>query len=163
MGAVGYNEATISHVKRFKAVLGGETGEAPTVELPFDAKERFGQARARVRGTVNGTEFRTTVAVYGGIYMIGFNRELREQAGIAIGDEVTVEVELDDEPRTVELPPALSAALSHDAEARTSFDGLSYTHRREYAGWIADAKRDETRERRVARALEMLRAGVRSP
>jgi hypothetical protein len=163
VGAERYNGATISRVERFKAVLGGKEGEAPTVELPFDAKERFGKARAPVRGTVNGTEYRTTVAVYGGTYLIGFNRELRERAGIAIGDEVGVTLELDDEPRTVEVPPALAKGLQQDPEARKIFDGLSYTHRREYAQWIAEAKRDDTRERRAARALEMLREGVRAP
>jgi bifunctional DNA-binding transcriptional regulator/antitoxin component of YhaV-PrlF toxin-antitoxin module len=155
------NRATISCVERFKAVLGGEAGEAPTVELPFDVKERFGKARAPVRGTVNGTDYRTTVAVYGGVPLIGFRRELRERAGIEIGDEVEVTVELDEEPRTVELPPALKEALDADEEARATFDGLSYSHRREYAEWIAEARRDETRERRVARTLEKLHEATR--
>jgi bifunctional DNA-binding transcriptional regulator/antitoxin component of YhaV-PrlF toxin-antitoxin module len=157
VGSEGYNGATISYVERFKAILGGQQGEAPTVELPFDAKERFGKARAPVRGTVNGTAYRTTVAVYGGISLIGFNRELREQAGIAIGDEVEIAVELDEEPRTVELPPALEAALDGDDAARAAFDALSYTHRREYAEWVAEAKREDTRARRVASTLEQLR------
>jgi bifunctional DNA-binding transcriptional regulator/antitoxin component of YhaV-PrlF toxin-antitoxin module len=112
---------------------------------------------------VNGAEFRTTVAVYGGVYLIGFNKEVRERAGIAIGDEVEVEVEVDDEPRTVEVPPALAAALEKDDEARAAFEGLSYTHRREYAEWIAEAKREETRERRLVKAVAMLHEGVRSP
>jgi hypothetical protein len=150
-------------VESFKAILGGEGGERPTVELPFDGKERFGKARAPVRGTVNGTDFRTTVAVYGGVYLIGFNKELRERAGIAIGDEVGVTLELDDEPRTVELPPALKDALDRDAQAKAAYEGLTYTHRREYAEWIAEAKRDETRERRVGKAVEMLRDGVPTP
>jgi bifunctional DNA-binding transcriptional regulator/antitoxin component of YhaV-PrlF toxin-antitoxin module len=147
-------------VERFKAILGGEDGEAPTVELPFDARERFGRARAPVRGTVNGTGYRTTVAVYGGVYLIGFRRELRERAGIVIGDEVEVTVELDEEPRTVELPPALELALDDDESARRVFEGLSYSNRREYAEWIAEAKRDDTRERRVAQTLERLREGA---
>jgi bifunctional DNA-binding transcriptional regulator/antitoxin component of YhaV-PrlF toxin-antitoxin module len=154
---------TIWRVESFKAILGGEEGERPTVELPFDGKERFGRARAPVRGTVNGTDFRTTLAVYGGVYLIGFNKELRERAGIAIGDEVEVTLELDDEPRTVELPPALKEALEQDAEAKAAYEGLSYTHRCEYAQWIAEAKRDATRERRVTRAVKLLRDGVRTP
>jgi hypothetical protein len=145
-------------VERFKAILGGEDGEAPTVELPFDAKERFGNARAPVRGTINGTDYRTTVAVYGGVHLIGFKRDLRERAGVAIGDEVEVTIERDDEPRTVELPAALDAALGRDERAKAAFDGLSYSHRREYAEWIAEAKRDDTRERRVEQTLETLRA-----
>jgi bifunctional DNA-binding transcriptional regulator/antitoxin component of YhaV-PrlF toxin-antitoxin module len=147
-------------VERFKAILGGEDGEAPTIELPFDAKERFGKARAPVRGTVNGTDYRTTVAVYGGVYLIGFRRELRERAGIELGDEVEVTVELDEAPRTVELPRALEAALDSDEGARAAFDGLSYSHRREYAEWIAEAGRADTRDRRVAQTLEKLREGA---
>ena len=150
-------------MESFKAILGGEEGDRPTVELPFDGKERFGKARAPVRGTVNGTGFRTTVAVYGGVYMIGFNKDLRERAGITIGDEVEVTIELDDQPRTVDVPPALAAALADNREAGVAFDDLSYSHRREYAQWVAEAKREETRERRVAKAVEMLRSGVRWP
>ena len=150
-------------VESFRAVLGGTEGEAPTVDLPFDAKERFGKARAPVRGSVNGAEFRTTVAVYGGVHLIGFNKDVRERAGIAIGDEVDVRLERDDEPRTVDIPPPLAAALEEDGEAKAAFEGLSYTHRREYAEWIAEAKREETRVRRVAKAVEMLRDGEPSP
>jgi hypothetical protein len=150
-------------VERFTAILGGEAGERPLVELPFDAKERFGRARAPVRGTVNGTSFRTTVAVYGGRQYIGFRKELRDAAGIAIGDEVTVELELDDAPRTVEVPPELETAFAGAPEARAAFDALSYTHRREYATWVDEAKRDETRFRRAARAIELLQAGERHP
>jgi hypothetical protein len=150
-------------VERFTAILGGEAGERPVVEVPFDVKERFGRARAPVRGTVDGTEFRTTVAVYGNRYYIGFNKELREWAGIAIGDRVQVSLELDREPRTVEVPPALPAALESDSKARAVFEGLSYTHRNEYARWIAEAKRDETRDRRVDKALAMLREGAHQP
>jgi bifunctional DNA-binding transcriptional regulator/antitoxin component of YhaV-PrlF toxin-antitoxin module len=150
-------------VERFSAILGGQEGERPLVELPFDPKERFGKARAPVRGTVNGTPYRTTVAVYGGVPLIGFNKEIRDQAGIAIGDRVEVEIELDDAPRTVELPPPLQVALAANPEAKAAFDGLSFTHRKEYARWIAEAKREETRSRRLAKAIEMLREGVRHP
>jgi hypothetical protein len=150
-------------VDRFSAVLGGEEGERPTVVLPFDAKQRYGKARAPVRGTVNGAAFRTTVAVYSGVHLIGLNKEVRERAGVEIGDEVTVELERDDEPREVDVPPELQQALSANSEARTAFDGLSYTHRREYAQWIGEGKRPDTRQRRAARALEMLESRRRHP
>jgi bifunctional DNA-binding transcriptional regulator/antitoxin component of YhaV-PrlF toxin-antitoxin module len=150
-------------VERFAAVLGGDEGERPTVELPFDPRERFGKARAPVRGTVADASFRTTVAVYGGRYYIGFNKQVRERAKIAIGDEVEVTLELDDEPRIVELPPLLAAALDRDAQAKGEFERLSYTHQREYAEWISEAKRKETRVRRAEKAVAMLRDKVRSP
>jgi Bacteriocin-protection, YdeI or OmpD-Associated/Domain of unknown function (DUF1905) len=148
---------------RFTAILGGEEGEGPTVVLPFDPKERFGKARAPVRGKVNGAEFRTTVAVYSGVPLIGFNAQIRERGGIAIGDEVMVELELDDEPRTVDVPPALRRALNDHAEAKAAFERLAYTHRKKFAQWVADAKRDETRRRRVDKTVEMLRAAERLP
>jgi hypothetical protein len=150
-------------MERFTAILGGEDGERPLVEVPFDVKERFGRARAPVRGTIDGAAFRTTVAVYGGRYYLGFNEELRERAGIVIGDEVEVTLELDREPRTVDVPPALAAALEKDSKAKAAFDGLSFTHRNEYARWIAEAKREETRTRRLEQAVAMLRDGVRHP
>ena len=150
-------------MERFTAILGGEDGERPLVEVPFDVKERFGRARAPVRGTVDGAAFRTTVAVYGGRYYLGFNEELRERAGIVIGDEVEVTLELDREPRTVDVPPALAAALEKDSKAKAAFDGLSFTHRNEYARWISEAKREETRTRRLEQAVAMLRDGVRHP
>ncbi len=150
-------------MERLRAKLGGNEGERPVVELPFDAKATFGKARAPVRGRVDGAEFRSTVAVYGGRSYVGFNRELRERAGIAMGDDVEVELELDTEPREVELPPGLEWALEGDAAAKQAFDGLSYSHRREYAEWIAEAKKPETRERRVAKAVEMLLAGTKHP
>lgn len=163
MSALCDERTTIQSVERFTAIVGGEAGERPVVEVPFDVKERFGRARAPVRGTVDGTDFRTTVAVYGNRYYIGFNKELREHAGIAIGDRVQVTLELDRQPRTVEVPPALAAALENDSVARAVFEELSYTHRNEYARWIAEAKRDETRDGRVERAVAMLRDGVRHP
>jgi uncharacterized protein YdeI (YjbR/CyaY-like superfamily) len=87
----------------------------------------------------------------------------RDAAGAEIGDEVDVEVELDDAAREVDVPPELAAVLEGDSEAAQAFEKLSYTHRREYARWIAEAKRAETKERRVAKAAEMLRSGTRSP
>jgi len=80
-----------------------------------------------------------------------------------VGDELQVTMELDDEPREVEVPPALAAALANDDAARGAYEGLSFTHRKEYARWIDEAKRPETRERRVRRAIEMLNEGIKHP
>jgi bifunctional DNA-binding transcriptional regulator/antitoxin component of YhaV-PrlF toxin-antitoxin module len=149
-------------MKAFRGTL-GEDGERPLVELPFDAKEEFGKARAPVRGRLNGTEFRTTVAVYGGRSYLGFRKELREAAGVEMGDDVEVEVELDDAPREVELPKELEGMLVADAKARGNFESLSYTHRREYVEWITGAKKEETRELRMRKAFDMLRKGKKHP
>src|SRR3954469_20309173 len=144
---------------RFRAKL-GERG----VEVPGDPRSEFGGARAPVAGTVNGTPFRGRLMVYGGVTYLGFRKEIRDAAGgIGKGDTVEVEIERDDAPREVEGPEALTAALGRDDEARAVFEALSFTHRKEYAQGIAEAKREETRVRRTEKALEMLREGVRHP
>jgi len=148
--------------ERFEGTLKQE-GSGTLLEVPFDVRAAFGKARAPVRGTVNGHPFRTTVAVYGGRYFLGFRREIREAAGFGDGDRLSVVLELDDEPRTVDLPAELEAVLAADSEARAAFDRLSYTHRREYAEWVSGAKRDETRRARMERAAAMLRDGVKHP
>jgi uncharacterized protein YdeI (YjbR/CyaY-like superfamily) len=103
------------------------------------------------------------VAVYGGRYYLPVKRALREAAGVAAGDAVVVELAADEEPRTVEPPADLAAALAADMRAHAAFAGLSYTHQREYVEWVAEAKRDETRRRRVEQAVAMLRDGRRHP
>jgi hypothetical protein len=145
---------------RFTATLEGR-GAGALVEVPLDVRALFGQARPPVRATVNGHTFRSTVAVYGGKYYLGFNRDVRAAAGIEIGDVLTIDLERDEEERTVELPDDLEAVL--DPATRATFDSLSFTHRREYVRWIEEAKREETRKRRVAKAVEMLRDGVKTP
>jgi bacteriocin resistance YdeI/OmpD-like protein/uncharacterized protein DUF1905 len=130
-------------------------------EIPLDVPALFGGKRVPVRGTVNGTLFRSTIAVYGGRYYLGFRKEIRDAAGITDGDELTIELERDDEPRTVDVPPDLAAALG--SEERAFFDALAFTHRREYVEWIEGAKREQTRQSRIAKAAELLRRGVRTP
>jgi hypothetical protein len=149
-------------MERFEAVVEAAGRGGHLVEIPFDVATVFGAKRPPVRGTVNGAQFRSTVAVYSGRFLLGLNRELRDAAGgVAVGDTVAVELERDHEGRTVELPDDLAAAL--DADLLAFFESLSYTHRREYVRWIEAAKREETRRRRVERAAEMLREGVRTP
>jgi uncharacterized protein YqfA (UPF0365 family) len=142
---------------RFEAVLGGEAGDRPTVELPFDVRATYGSARPKLKVTVNGVELRTTVAVYGGRSYVGFRKEVRDAAGIEIGDRIRVAIELDAAPREVEVPDDLARALAKDRVAKKIFDGLAFTHRNEYAKWIEGAKKPETRARRLAKAVEMLR------
>ena len=151
-------------MERFTAALSESgTGGGRWVEVPFDAKDVFGEARPAVRGSVNGTPFRSRLAVYGGRTYLGLTKALRTAAGIELGDQVAVELERDDAPREVELPETLAEALRREPELGEFFASLAFTHRREYATWIAEAKKDETRERRVAKAVEMLRAKVRHP
>ncbi len=144
--------------ERFTATLGERH-----VVVPVDAKALWGEARPPVAGTVNGVPFRSRLMVYGGQTVLGLTNAFRAEAGIAQGDEVEVVIDRDDAPREVEIPPALQAALDGDAGAKATFEALSFTHRREYATWIAEAKREETRDRRAAKAIELLREGVKTP
>ncbi len=136
-------------------------GPAAAVVLDDDQVAAIGEGAKRfpVRATINGYSWRTTVTRMGGEFLLGLNRAVREAAGVQAGDTVEVDVELDAAPREVEVPTELAAALAANPAARDAFDALAYTHRKEYARWIAEAKRDETRERRVSKALEMLRGG----
>jgi antitoxin component of MazEF toxin-antitoxin module len=136
-------------------------GPAAAVVLDEDQVSKLGQGAKRfpVRATVNGYTWRTSVARMGGEFMVGLPREVREGADAHAGDAVEVTLELDTAPREVELPDALAAALETHAAAKAAFDGLAFTHRKEYARWVAEAKRDDTRDRRVAKALEMLSEG----
>jgi bifunctional DNA-binding transcriptional regulator/antitoxin component of YhaV-PrlF toxin-antitoxin module len=148
---------------RLRGVIEAAGRGGTAVPLPFDPKAVFGKARAPIRGTVNGAPFRSTVAIYDGVGYLGVTKALREAAGAEIGDEVDIDVDLDDAPREVDVPPELAAILERDRKAARAFEKLSYTHRREYARWIAEAKRAETKQRRVAKAAEMLRKGIRTP
>ena len=136
-------------------------GPAAAIVLDDESVATVGEGAKRfpVVATVNGYTWRTTVARMRGEFLVGLSRAVREEAGVEAGDTVDVSLELDTAPREVEVPEALADALAGDPEARNSFDQLAYTRRKEYARWIEEAKREETRERRVARALEMLRQG----
>jgi Bacteriocin-protection, YdeI or OmpD-Associated/Domain of unknown function (DUF1905) len=145
--------------KRFRAVLRPTGRTATYVEVPFDPREVFGTGRPPVRGTVNGFPFRTTLARRGGEWYMVVNRAVREGARAEAGQRVVVEMERDDEPRDVPVPDDLRAALAGDDTARSYFEELPYSHRKEYVDWITEAKRAETRARRIAKAVGLLREG----
>jgi bifunctional DNA-binding transcriptional regulator/antitoxin component of YhaV-PrlF toxin-antitoxin module len=145
--------------ERFTGTLESVRGGGAAVVVPFDARAAFREARAPVRGSVNGTPFRTRLMPYGGVTYLGLTKAVREAAGIVPGDAVEVVLERDDAPREVELPPELVTALA-DPGLRAAYDALAFTHRREYAEWVADAKRPETRARRAAKAAEMVRVSA---
>ncbi len=107
--------------------------------------------------TIGGHAYRSTVAVYGGEFMLPLSAENRTGAGVAAGDEVDVDLELDTEPREVSVPADLAAALEAEPKALRCFDGLSYSKKRQYVNSIADAKTTETRQRRIAKAIDALR------
>ena len=149
-------------VIRFRAQL-QRRGPAAAVVLDETQVAAVGEGVRRfpVVATVNGYTWRTSVARMGGEFVVGLNREVREGAGVQAGDEAEVSIELDRVPREVEMPEALAAALAADPQAAASFERMAFTHRKEYARWIAEAKRAETRQRRATQAVEMiLQAGT---
>ena len=127
--------------------------------VPLDLKEAFGRARPPVRVTIRGHTWRTTPGVYDGVGYIVVNRSVKGATGVDAGDRVQVAMELDTEPRTVRVPKDLRAALAEDEAAKKAFDGMSFSHRREYVEWVEEAKRPETRSRRIAATVERVRAG----
>lgn len=152
-------------VKRFKARLEGRgpTGSWTFLPIPFDVKEAFGsRARVAVTGTINGAPFRNSVMPEGdGTHAMMVRKSLREAAGVANGDVVAVVMRADTAPRKAVLSPEFRTALRRDARAGTFFRTLSYSCQKEYASWVAEAKRPETRTARLSRTLALLRAGRR--
>jgi hypothetical protein len=147
-------------VIQFRTVLQSR-GPAAAVVLDEGQVTVLGEGAKRfpVVATVGGYTWRTSVARMGGEFLLGLSREVRQAAGVEAGDEVDVNVELDPAPREVDVPESLAAALAADPPVKAAFEGMAYTHRKEYARWIAEAKQDATRQRRVHQAIEMIRTG----
>lgn len=145
--------------QRFRAVLEQrEGGTATTIRIPFDVPEVFGQrGRVAVRGTIDGVPFRSSVFRMGDApYFMVVNRRMRDEGGLAAGQTVSVVMERDEEPRSVEVPPDLQVALQANPTAWEAWERLSFTHQREHVEAIVEAKREDTRARRIAKAIEQL-------
>jgi hypothetical protein len=144
---------------KFWATLELHGKTATGVQVPEEVVTALASgARPPVRVTLNGFTFRTTVARMGGRFLLGVNADVRAQAGVAAGDDLEVEIELDTQPREVVIPQDLAAALASDGMAGRAFEKLSYTRKREIVLSLEGAKTGETRQRRLAQALDSLRA-----
>ncbi len=145
---------------RFRTTISLHGKNNHGIPVPEEVVESLGAGkRPAVHVTVGGHTYRSTVARMGGLYLIALSAENRKNAGISAGEEVDVELELDTAPREVTLPPDLSSALAEVAEAQKFFDGLSYSDRKWYVTWIESAKKAETRQTRIEKAVTMLREG----
>lgn len=143
----------------FKAVIQNAGGGGAFVEVPFDVEAAFGEKRPKVKALIEGVLYRGILTRMGTeFHMLIILKGIREQIGKTFGDEIQISVESDTEERVIEIPKDLVQALKKDKEAKTFFDKLSYTHRREYVMWINEAKKAETRQRRIVKTLEMLKA-----
>lgn len=130
---------------------------ATGIRVPGEVIAEMGASkRPKVKITLNGYTYRTTVAPFGDVFMVPLNQEHREAAGVGAGDEVEVTVELDLEPRTVEMPEDLQAALSEKAGALEAFEALAYSKRKEFVRQVNEAKAQETRNRRITGIVDKL-------
>jgi hypothetical protein len=129
--------------------------DATGIVVPFDPKDVWGRTRVPVKVTVNGYEYRTTIARMGGRFLMPFAKEHRDASGIRAGDAIEVTLVEDTAERTVEVPADLAAALER-AKLREAFDRLAFSHRKEHVRAIEEAKKPETRARRIEKAIDMI-------
>jgi hypothetical protein len=145
---------------RFRTTIVQSGKNTTGIQVPGEVMEALGAGkRPAVTVTVNGYRYRSTVASMGGVAMVSLSAEHRAGAGVAGGDEVEVDLELDTAPREVEVPADLAAALDAEPAARSTFDGLSYSNRSWHVLQVTGAKTDETRRRRIARSVDLLKQG----
>jgi len=154
----------MSQKHTFKAIIQNAGGGGAFVEVPFDAEKVFGSKKPRVKAMIEGVLYRGLLVRMGGPnHMLIVLKGIREQIGRTFGDEVKVTVEPDLEERVIHIPKDLMMELKRDREAKTFFDKLSYTHKKEYVNWINEARKDETRRNRITKTIVMLKKGGKSP
>ena len=145
--------------QKFKVKLFGQEGSSvAALKPPFDVVEVFQRkGRVPVKGTINGFPFRSSLMNMGDGHMMVVNADLRAGAKCQAGDTVSVVMELDEDVRKVELPAYLKKIIAADPAAKDAWERLSYTHQKEHVRAIEDAKREETRQKRIAAMMDMLR------
>lgn len=144
----------------FTAVIQNAGGGGAYVEVPFDVEKAFGAKKPKIKATFDGVPYRGILARMGtDDHILIILKSIREQIGKSFGDTVKITVELDTEPRVIEVPKDLMKELKKHKEANAFFDKLSYSHKREYVMWINEAKKEETRQNRIVKMIEMLKKG----
>lgn len=148
---------------RFHVKLeGADNMEGAAMRPPFDVPAVFGtKARVPVRGTVNGFPFRSSICNMGDGHFMVVNKEMRAGGKCKAGDIVEVVLQRDREERVVEVPSEIKKIIASNRTAQTTWDSLSYTHRKEWVRAIGEAKREETKEARIQKMMGSLRAGKR--
>ena len=146
----------------FTAIIQNAGGGGAFVEVPFDVEKAFGSKRPKIKANIEGVPYRGILTRMGTeCHLLIILKGIREQVGKSFGDEVKISIELDTEPRVIEVPNDLLKELKKDKEAKAFFDKLSYTHQREYVTWVEEAKKEETRQNRIMKMIEMLKKGVK--
>src|SRR2546426_2540620 len=157
-----YPPTRIAAMIKFKGVLTRtpQGGGGTLVPIPRDVQAKLGlKGMPKIQAVIEGTPYRGSLMPMGdGTYCLGVLKSIQAAAGVGVGDRITVLIELDTEPRTVEAPPDLAAVLARDKKAAAAWEKLSYTNKKEMARSLEESKQSETRKRRLAAALEKLRA-----
>ena len=142
----------------FTATIQDTDGGGAFVEVPFDVEKEFGSKRPKIKAMIEGVPYRGTLTRMGtDCHILGIRKNIRKQIGRTFGDEITIVIEPDTEPRVVEIPMDLENAFRLEKEAQALFQKLSYTHQKEYVTWIDEAKKEETRRNRIAKTIEILK------
>jgi hypothetical protein len=149
---------------KFKAKLEAGDGGGAYVLFPYDTGKEFGtKGKVPVKVTFDGVPYAGSLIKYGNpLHMLGVLKTIREEIGKGPGDAVDVVLWKDEGARTVEVPAQFENLMKREG-LLSAFEKLSYTHRKEYCRWITDAKKEETRSRRLEKAIEMLKQGVSTP
>jgi hypothetical protein len=143
---------------RFRATVELHRKTATGIEVPAEVVTALGGGRRpAVTATINGFTYRTSVGSMGGRFLLPVSAQIRQDAGVEAGDEVEVDLEPDTAPRTVTVPADFAAALRGDDAARAAFDGMSFSHQQRHVLAIEGAKTEQTRQRRIEKALADLR------
>ena len=128
------------------------------MEVPFDVEKAFGSKKPKVKAMIEGVPYRgTLVRMKSENHLLLIIKPIRERIGKTFGDEIKISVELDVEERVAVVPLELKRAFKSDKEAKDAFEKLSYTHQKEYVTWIDEAKKVETRAKRIVKTIEMLK------
>lgn len=135
-----------------------QSGKTATgIRIPPEIIEKLGAGKKPpIKVTINGFTYRSTVAVMGGYFMVGVNADNRAAAKVKGGDTIEVTIQLDTEPRTLALPMAFKKALDENPEAKKAFERLSYSKQQVHVLPIAQAKKEETRQRNIDKAIQVL-------
>ena len=137
-------------------VLAVGRGGGHALVVPKEVASIFTSKRPSVVAHVNGVEYRSRLAIYGGQSYLGLRKDLLNELGVGPGDVVDVDLVEDDQERVVVEPAELTAALAENPAAKAAYDQLPFTHRNEYARWIDEGKKPETRADRLAKTIKRL-------
>ena len=148
---------------KFEAIIQQvEDKDATFIEIPFDVEKEFGAKRVKVNAKFDNVDYRGSIVRMGmPCFMIGLTKEIRKKIGKGIGDTVSVEIEKDEEERIVEIPIEFKSMLNGNNNAKDFFNSLSYSQKKKYITWITSAKKEETKIKRMNKALLKLEDKVK--